>query len=346
MSDSYILSIDSSLKEAIDCLSKNDRQIVLIVDKNRVLQGTVTDGDVRRSLLSGNGLDICVTEVMNSNPVTLPSDCNDTLVRNTMRQFSIKQIPIVDHVGKVDGLRHIEEFLGAQPVENAALLMAGGFGKRLLPLTEHTPKPMLKISDKPILEIIIRQLIDAGFRKFFISTHYMAESIVNHFGDGTAFGISIEYLHETTPLGTAGALALLPEISRPILVMNGDILSRVNFQQLMEFHDQNEAKATMVVRDYEHVVPFAVIENDGQFITSIKEKPKISHFINAGIYVLSPAICNAMRDIEKKDMPDVLSQLIGQNYPVAMFPLHEYWSDIGLKEEFEKAHSLFKQYHF
>ena len=342
LSDRYVLSIEASFQEAIDCLSTNDRQIVLIGDDCGVLLGTITDGDVRRALLVGAELQTSVADVMNIHPVTLPSDSDSTLVRDTMRLHSVKQIPVVDSSGKISGLWNIDDFLGVQPLENAVLLMAGGFGKRLMPLTKDTPKPMLKVGDKPILEFIIRQLIDAGFRKFFISTHFKADVIVDHFGDGASLGISIEYLKETKPLGTAGALALLPEMTKPILVMNGDILSRTNFQELLEFHDKNMATATMVVRDYTHVVPFAVIENDGHLITSINEKPKISHFINAGIYILSPQICNAMCDAEPMDMPDLLSDLIDQNRSVVMFPLYEYWSDIGRKEEFEQAYRLFK----
>ena len=217
--------------------------------------------------------------------------------------------------------------------------MAGGLGKRLMPLTEHTPKPMLHIGSKPILEIILEQFINAGFHNFYISMRYKSETLQEHFGDGRDWGVSINYVYEEKPLGTAGAIGLLPKniSDLPSLVMNGDLLTKVDFQKLLSFHVKNGGDATMCVREYDLQVPYGVIQAEEHRITSIVEKPVQKFFINAGIYVLNPNVINAIDGKSYLDMPHMLSKMINGNGQVNMFPLFEYWMDIGIMEDYKKA---------
>jgi NDP-sugar pyrophosphorylase family protein len=217
--------------------------------------------------------------------------------------------------------------------------MAGGFGKRLKPLTDSTPKPLLKVGNKPILENILEQFIATGFHKFYISTHYKAEMVREYFGDGSNWNVSIEYIHEETPLGTAGGLGLLPNnlTKLPILVMNGDLLTKVNFEQLLNFHLQEGGAATMCVREYDFQVPYGVIKADGRRIISIQEKPIQSFFVNAGIYVLNPSILDAVDGKNYLDMTQLLEDKIENDEQVNLFPIHEYWLDIGGSKQFDRA---------
>ncbi|CDI94752.1 phospho-sugar nucleotidyltransferase [Pseudomonas aeruginosa PA38182] len=221
--------------------------------------------------------------------------------------------------------------------------MAGGFGTRLRPLTHNCPKPLLKVGEKPILEIILERFIGAGFHRFFISTHYMPEMIREHFGDGSRWGVSIRYVHEETPLGTGGALGLLPhhEIDSPLFLMNGDLLTTLNFLNLLEFHTAHGGVATMCVREYEYHVPYGVVQSDGHRISSMVEKPVQKFFINAGIYLLSPGLVKSVKAGTRIDMPTLLEQEIERQQAVNMFPVHEYWLDIGRMEDFVRAQQEF-----
>jgi len=249
------------------------------------------------------------------------------------------QIPVVDKDGRVIGLETLQHLLEKKRYDNPVFLMAGGFGTRLRPLTEHTPKPMLNVGTKPILETILNQFIDAGFYNFFISTHYKAEIVHAHFGDGSEWNVSIQYVHEKEPLGTAGALGLLPKNlpDLPIVMMNGDLLTKVDFLELLSFHNEQGCDATMCVREYDFQVPYGVINASGHRITSIVEKPIQKFFVNAGIYVLNSSILEKIDGEGYLDMPYLLSQEIENHGLVNMFPLHEYWLDIGQMEQFEQA---------
>lgn len=218
--------------------------------------------------------------------------------------------------------------------------MAGGFGSRLRPLTDNCPKPMLKVGDKPILETVIRSFIKAGFSDFYISTHYMPEQIKNHFGDGGDLGVNISYVYEETPLGTGGALGLLPDSMRqdlPLIMINGDVLTKVDFERLLSFHVENDADATMCVREYDYQIPYGVINGEGNQITSMVEKPIQRFFVNAGIYVVSPRVIQSVEKNQKIDMPTLLEQHMEERQKVLMFPVHEYWLDIGRMDDFNKA---------
>ena len=334
-----LLKPDNTLEEAIKTLHEGGCRITLIIDDDGKLLGTLTDGDVRRALIKHISMDDLVVEVMNNKPETALKSDQRRQILSMMRKKKFLHMPIVNEQGVLVGLETLQHLIKNISYDNPVLLMAGGFGTRLLPLTKETPKPLLKVGKLPILETIITQFIDAGFHNFYISTHYKAEMVRKHFGDGSAWGVSIQYIHETKPMGTAGSLGLLPRDIQdlPILVMNGDLLTKVNFEHLLEFHKEQGGVATMCVREYDFQVPYGVIESKECRITSIVEKPVHQFFVNAGIYVLDPTLVKSVDGKTYLDMPSLLESRIENGEQVDTFPLHEYWIDIGHLEEFERA---------
>jgi dTDP-glucose pyrophosphorylase/predicted transcriptional regulator len=334
-----ILNQSATMRDAIEVLNSEALRIVLVVDTDERLVGTITDGDIRRALLRHSTMDIILSELMNTEPtIANLTDGRDQLLQK-MQELDLLQIPVVDSDGQVTGLETLQHLLEKKRYDNPVFLMAGGFGTRLRPLTEHTPKPMLNVGTKPILETILEQFIETGFYNFFISTHYMAEVVHAYFGDGSEWNVSIQYVHEKEPLGTAGALGLLPKNlpDLPIVMMNGDLLTKVDFIELLSYHNEHGGDATMCVREYDYQVPYGVVKADEHRITSIVEKPVQKFFVNAGIYVLAPSILNGVDGEGFLDMPHLLSEKIKNNEQVNMFPLHEYWLDIGQMEQFEQA---------
>lgn len=335
-----ILSPLQTIKIALEIIDSEALRVALVVSDDNSLLGVVTDGDIRRGLLAGKGLDSPVSEVMNSNPVTGKALSSREELIELMNKFDILFIPIIDK-GKLIGLETLHGALVDKPCyENPVFIMAGGFGTRLKPLTDSCPKPMLKIGNKPILETVIRSFVKAGFVNFYISTHYMPEQIVNYFGDGTGLGVKITYVHENEPLGTGGALGLLPKslpIDLPLILMNGDVLTKVDFQRLLDFHQENQADATMCVREYDYQIPYGVINGEGNKIKSMIEKPIQRFFINAGIYVVSPRVINSVPMNCRIDMPTLLERHMEERDNVLMFPIHEYWLDIGRMDDFNRA---------
>ncbi|MEZ8943704.1 nucleotidyltransferase family protein [Vibrio sp. 10N.247.311.12] len=335
-----ILSPSKTIKTALEIIDSEALRVALVVDDDNRLLGVVTDGDVRRGLLMGKGLDSPVLEVMNSNPITAEASSSQEELIELMNKLDILFIPLIGD-GKLTGLETLHGALVDKPsYENPVFIMAGGFGTRLRPLTDSCPKPMLKIGNKPILETVIRSFVKAGFVNFYISTHYMPEQIINHFGDGSELGIKITYVHEDEPLGTGGALGLLPEslpADLPLILMNGDVLTKVDFQRLLNFHQEYQADATMCVREYEYQIPYGVINGEGNKITSMVEKPIQRFFVNAGIYVVSPRVINSVPKNYRIDMPTLLERHMEERDNVLMFPVHEYWLDIGRMDDFNRA---------
>ncbi|UXH77628.1 nucleotidyltransferase family protein [Roseateles amylovorans] len=337
--DSVLIAPELPLQAAISVLDRGGLQIAVVVDEQRRILGTVTDGDVRRALIRQIGLDAPISEVMAKQPRTAPAGSAKERVLQLMERHQISQIPMVDADNRVVGIETLHGLLHGKRRDNAVFLMAGGFGTRLQPLTDNCPKPLLNVGDKPILEIIIENFVRAGFYRFFISTHYLPEMIRDHIGDGSRWGIDVQYVHEDEPLGTGGALGLLPRdaIREPMFMMNGDLLTNLDFNKLLDFHDSHDGVATMCVREHEHRVPYGVIQGDGQRIISMVEKPAYRYFINAGIYVLSPSVLAGVTRGHRIDMPTLLQQQMAQGLPVNMFPVHEYWLDIGRMEDFQRA---------
>jgi NDP-sugar pyrophosphorylase family protein len=255
-----------------------------------------------------------------------------------MEDKQLLVVPLLDG-NVVAGLETLQRAGKQTKYQNPIFLMAGGFGTRLRPLTDNCPKPLLKVGDKPILEILLNSFIKAGFENFYISTHYLPEMIRDYFGDGSKWNIKITYVHEETPLGTGGALGLLPDSAPklPLILINGDVLTNVDFERVLEFHNKHNSAATMCVRDYEYQVPFGVINGDGNKIISMVEKPIQRFFVNAGIYVVSPEVWCSVEQNSRIDMPSLLEQFIAKESNVLMFPIHEYWLDIGRIEDYNRA---------
>ncbi|MBY7915587.1 nucleotidyltransferase family protein [Vibrio fluvialis] len=335
-----LIQVSSTIKQALEIINSEALRVAVVVDQDRKLLGMITDGDIRRGLLNDLTLTDSVDKVMNPNPVTAKQFTSKDILIELMGQKQILSVPLLDNEGRVVGLETIHSALSKESFQNPVFIMAGGFGTRLRPLTDSCPKPMLKVGDKPILETVIKSFIKAGFSNFYISTHYMPEQIHQHFGNGSNLGVSISYVHEDTPLGTGGALGLLPEDmprNLPLIMINGDVLTKVDFQRLLNFHMENDADATMCVREYDYQIPYGVINGEGNRITSMVEKPVQRFFVNAGIYVLSPRVIQSVDRNQKIDMPTLLEQHMNERQKVLMFPIHEYWLDIGRMDDFNRA---------
>lgn len=338
------ITANASIRETIELIDASAMQIALVVSTNGRLLGTVTDGDIRRSILAGVSLDDGVEKIMNSQPHMCKIEETRETILSKMREKRLHHMPIVDDTGCLMRLEILDEFLMPLGKKNVVVLMAGGLGSRLRPLTEDTPKPMLNIGGRPILETILLNFIEYGFQRFYISVNYKSETIIDYFGDGSRWGVDIQYLHETQKLGTAGALSLLPDMpTHPVLVMNGDLLTKVNFSQLLDFHSSHSAQGTMCVREYDFQVPFGVVKINNNCITDIDEKPVQRFFVNAGIYVLEPESLKLIPDNNYFDMPSLFDKLIEQEKETLGFPVHEYWLDIGRLADFEKANGEFEQ---
>lgn len=337
--ETLLVRPDTLIEEAIDILNRGAQQIVLVVDEQRHLLGTMTDGDVRRALLKHIPLDSPVSRIMCETPKKAHQDWSNERILAAIEQYQLLQLPVVNDAGELVALQTLHGLLKKKHLDNPVLLVAGGFGTRLHPLTKNCPKPLLKLADKPILELIIERLIEKGFHRFFISTHYLSDQIQTYFEDGSQWGVSIQYLDEEEPLGTGGALGLLPhdEINLPILMMNADLLTDLNFQNVLDFHHQHDGIATVCVREYQHQVPFGVLEVKDQQVISLKEKPVYRAFINAGIYLISQEVARSVGSRIRIDMPDIIQHHIDKGHRVNIFPIHEYWLDIGQMENFRQA---------
>lgn len=336
--ENVLIRPKDSLEIAIRVIDKEALRMALVVDKHRNLLGTVSDGDIRRALINHMSLETEVEEVMNPNPIVAELKTTKDILKGIMQAKNLLALPLVDD-GKVVGLETLHQALEAKIYDNPVFIMAGGFGKRLRPLTDNCPKPMLLVGGKPMLQIIIESLAHAGFHNFYISTHYMPDLIKEHFGDGENWGVSINYVYEQRPLGTGGALGLLPNDlhNLPLIMMNGDILTKVDFEELLYFHSKHQAVATMGVREYNHQIPYGVVSSNDHQVTGMVEKPSQKFFVNAGVYVLEPNLVKSVQAGQKIDMPTLLQKEIDAGKYVSMFPLHEYWLDIGQIKDFDQA---------
>lgn len=327
-----------SIIQTMQIIDEYASQFAAVVDEKGRLLGTVTDGDIRRGILNGYNLDTEISEIMNAQPKVEIAGKEAAVYQNLMEQNELKQLPIIDSKREIINIL-FSHSLGVIPKkDNIVVLMAGGLGTRLRPLTNHTPKPMLHIGNKPILEIIMESFKDHGFSNFIISVNYKKEMIKDYFQDGSNFGVNITYIDEDKRMGTAGALSLLKDKpTSPFFVMNGDLLTKVNFEQLLDFHKEAGSVATMCVREYDYQIPFGVVETEEHRFLSIKEKPTHRSFVNAGIYVLSPEVITSIPDNEFYDMPELFEKLVANKMNLSAFPLREYWMDIGRLDDYEKA---------
>ena len=334
-----VLTQGSSILEAVARLDQARRKLILVTDDDGRLVGTVSDGDVRRGLMRRIDMAGPITQVMNADPVALKEGQPEATARKRLAERGVSVAPVVDRDGRVLGLYPDVSAFAAER-DNLVVIMAGGRGVRLAPLTQTCPKPMLKVAGRPVLETIIERMRAQGFRRFRLAVNYLAEMIEGHFGDGDGFGVEIDYLRETDPRGTAGALSLLAERpDEPFIVMNGDVLTRTVFGDLLDFHDEHRAAATVCVREHRFEAPFGVVETEGHRLISIREKPTFRWFANAGIYVLGPDALKQVPDSGHYDMPTLLATLSDRGDTVGAFPIHEYWIDIGRPPDFELARS-------
>lgn len=326
------------IREAIAKIDGSSMQIALVVDEQNKLLGTVTDGDVRRGLLRGIALTDETSRIMNTHPTVVQSGEDRAIIFALMKSKGLHQMPIVDKQGCIVGIEILDELLKKTVRDHWVVLMAGGLGTRLSPLTENCPKPMLSVGNKPILENILINFVEQGFRRFYLCVNYKAEMVKEYFNDGSKWGVEIIYVHEQQKLGTAGALSLLPaKPDRPMIVMNGDLLTSLNFDQLLDFHAQNTSKATMCIREYDFQIPYGVVKVDNHIIVGIDEKPIQRFFVNAGIYVLDPVALDHIPTNTYFDMPSLFDKLIQSKCEVAAFPIREYWLDIGRIDDLERA---------
>jgi dTDP-glucose pyrophosphorylase len=339
-----IVGAQATVGEAIAAIESGSMQVALVLDGENRLLGVVTDGDIRRGLLRGIPLSGRAADVMNRTPVSAPASLSREERLHLMRQKSIKQLPLLDGGGQLIGVETFDELLEAPHYPNSVLIMAGGLGERLGVLTRDVPKPMLNVGGRPLLETIVRNVVQQGFRNIFISVNYKAETIQDHFGDGSAFSAAIHYLQETERLGTAGALGLFPEPpDLPVVVTNGDILTTINYGALLDFHNGTSAEATMAVREHKVHVPYGVVSTSEGYLQTIREKPTESWFVSAGIYVIGRNVFDHVERGVPIDMPAVLERVVANKGRVAIYPIREYWLDIGRMEDFEQAHAEFHE---
>lgn len=337
--DKVKLHRHSTIKEALEIINEGSLRIAVVCDGKKLV-GVVADADLRRAFLKGLLLSDSIESITTRNPITAHVNDSSEKIIALASRHRVYEIPVLDDLGHVLGIEVVDELLAKKERSNPVVIMAGGLGTRLWPLTEEIPKPMLKVGGKPILETIIENFAKYGFKNIYLCVNYKSHKIEEYFKDGSGLSVSIYYAHEEMRLGTAGALDLLrTELTEPFFVMNGDLLTNVNFEHFFDFHYSQNADATMAVREYEHQVPYGVVEMKGAEIISIHEKPTYRHFVSAGMYLLSPSMLEYIPQKSYFDMPSLFEKLIEMKKNVLSFPVREYWLDIGRMSDFERANS-------
>lgn len=339
-----LVMASDAIRDVVRCIDKSRIGMALFVDDSQRLIATITDGDIRRAMLAGVSFDENAQRLLDFKsasahpvPITRPITASDEELLRIMRTADVQHIPLLDEQGGVVDLALMRALVPDNGDDIRAVVMAGGFGSRLRPLTDDTPKPMLPVGDKPLLERTIENLREAGITEVNISTHYLHKKIVDHFGTGAQFGVNLHYLQEERPLGTAGALGLLGRPERTTLVINGDVLTTVDFRAMTAFHRSHAAALTVAVRLYEMAVPYGVIDCDEVHVTAVREKPSFRFFVNAGIYLIEPGAWDFLSNGERLDMTQMIERLIAGGGNVVSFPIREYWLDVGQPDDYERA---------
>lgn len=337
------ISATSSIEQALKVIDAGGVKIALVVDNDNKLLGTLGDGDIRRGLLRKIKLSDTIENIYYKKPIIAKRGSSKESLLNLCSINEVSQLPIIDINGKVIDLFTIDEELIKKQHENHVVLMVGGLGARLKPLTENIPKPMLNVGGQPILKTIVKGFVDNGFTNITMCLGYMSNVIEDYFKDGSDFGANIKYIVEERRMGTAGALSLIKEkIDKPFFVMNGDLITNINYEQMLDFHEEQNSKATMCVREYDIQVPYGVVNVINEDIVSIEEKPIHSFFINAGVYLLDPECINLIPKDEFYDMPSLFEKMILTDKKTISFPLKEYWLDIGRMSDYERANLEYK----
>lgn len=340
--DEIKINQNASIKEALEVIDKGAIKVAVVLSDDGLLLGMLNDGDIRRALLKGMSLGDSIAGIINKHPVV--ANINDTKERilELANEKKLHQIPIISN-GKLIGIQDIREFLAPKNKPNKVILMVGGLGTRLRPLTNDVPKPMLDVGNKPILHTIVENFAKYGYTDIIMCVNYKSEIIKEYFGNGDKFGVKIEYVLESQRMGTAGALSLLQK--RPeddFFVMNGDLLTNVNFEYLHEYHKDSNALASICIRKYEMQVPYGVVNVRANKVTSIEEKPTQSFFVSAGIYMFSPIVLDFIPKGVFYDMPTLFSDLLKHDFPIHPFPIREYWLDIGKMDEYRRANDEYE----
>ena len=329
-----MLSPSAHIFQAISVLNDVGIKIVLVCNEFDILIGTVSDGDIRRGLLRGLNLNSSIMDVVNKSPLVVPTTIDSNSVLKLMGSNGVQQIPILGENQKVVGIHLWDHLSHSQILPNTMVIMAGGLGQRLKPYTENCPKPMIKVAGKPMLQHIIERANQCGFCNFIIAVNYLSEVIEDYFLDGKYFGVNIRYIRESNPLGTAGALSLIEgELEHPILVTNGDVISDIDYSDVLSFHDNSRADATMVVRQHEWQNPFGEVVVNGSEIVSLQEKPIYKSLINAGVYVISPKILTWLHHGDAINMPEIFSMARQNKCLTNAYLLHEKWIDVGRPDD-------------
>lgn len=340
----FCLKESATVRECMAVIDENKQGITLIVDTKGRLTGTVTDGDIRRFILAGRSIDEPVTNVMWTKPLTAPLGTPEKELKELMNKHLVRNIPILDRNGCPSKIINLRDIVSEEDVPQYAVIMAGGKGRRLRPVTEDIPKPMIEVGNKPILENIINRLKESGIVNIYISLNYKNNIIEDYFKDGSEFGANITYLKENKELGTAGALTLLPEIpSSALLVVNGDVITKTNFLRLIEFHKQHRCVMTVAATQYMLNIPYGVLNISSHYLLGIEEKPEQRFLCNAGIYMLNPEAVPLIPKDTEFDMTDLIKELVRKGLPVTTFPIHEYWVDIGDMDDLRKAQNDLKE---
>lgn len=336
-----LIGPEATFRNALESIDQTGAGIALVVDADRRLLGALSDGDLRRALIRGAGLEDKAIAAANPNPICVDQDQDRAATLAVLRAHSLRQLPIIDADRRIVGLVTAADFLDIPVRTNPVVIMAGGKGERLAELTRDTPKPMLRVGSKPILDTIVSNLAGQGFRHFWLAVNYKADQIETHFGDGSHLGLEIGYLREAKPLGTCGALALMPRPDEPFVVTNGDVLAKADYSHVLDSHLQSDALATVVVRDYQMQVPFGVVNANGAQVTRIDEKPTQSYTISAGVYVLSPQALDLVPHDAFYDMPALIADMIARGLPVRLQRAEGYWMDIGRPPDYAQANADF-----
>lgn len=335
-----ILSADATMQDIVRNMNMSSLRIVLVVNSRGELEGTISDGDIRRGLLKGLSLSSPIDSLIHRGALVVPPAMGREMVLQLMVANKIQQIPVVDERQRIVGLHVWDEVTTSPARPNIMVIMAGGKGTRLRPLTERCPKPLVTVAGKPMLDHIIERGKLEGFNHFVLAIHYLGHMIEEHFGDGSALGVRIDYVREEEPLGTAGALGLLsPRPDESFVVTNGDVMTDIRYGELLDFHNRHEAAATMAVRTYEWQHPYGVVQTRGVDITGFEEKPIVRSHINAGVYVLSPEALNELDTDAPCDMPTLFERLQSKSRRTVAYPMHEPWLDVGRPDDLEKANS-------
>lgn len=338
-----LVTPDVSIREIMARLDRSRQQVVFVEDSDGKLIGAISDGDIRRGLLGGVVLEDAARKVMNPHPATVPPTATQQVIDALRAERGIRVIAVVDDEGRMIDMVGEGERI-ATPLSSPVVLMAGGRGQRLHPITKDIPKPLVPLGDVPIIDVILSRLRRQGFHRVHVSVNYLGHLIEQHLGNGSGHGVEVTYLHEPMPLGTAGAMAQLKdEIDEPFIVMNSDLLTEVDLRQMLAFHAESGSAATIGAREYGFEIPYGVIRREGHRVTGLAEKPFHSELVSAGIYVLQPTALGMLERDEYCDMPTLLSRMMDGGQAVSTFEIREEWIDVGRPEDLERARAAWER---